>query len=213
MAEPMAHRAPPTQFAGKTWIFIAQALVFGALSLFGFLLGPLFLLQIVKDARGRPATDAGVALLLVSVPMLLVFLLAVFNIVARRQPLIRLCREGLAINVIGSSTLDGVFLIPGIVRVAWLIISLQGFGQQMLLAPWQSLQQARVSGPPMARTLTIIASLYRPADPQASELIPVAKQIAFREVAFRTPLEQIAQEINRYSKVAESRNSLPSWDA
>lgn len=45
--------APPTEFTGKTWIFIVTAFVFGVLATFSFILGSLFLFEIMKDARGQ----------------------------------------------------------------------------------------------------------------------------------------------------------------
>lgn len=208
----MANSVPPIQFTGKTWIFVVQAVVFGVLGIFSLILGPLFLFEIMKDARGQPAVDAGVALTVTSVPLLCVFALAVFNTVARRRPVLRVCREGLAVNMIGSSSLDAIPLIPWVIRVTWLIVSLQGFKQQTLLAPWQTVHMADVAGPPMARTLTIIASWNRASDGQFPLPVPVANEIAFPEVAFRSPLEQIAHAINGYCQDLESRNDLPSWN-
>lgn len=207
----MSHNRPPTQFTGKTWIFIAQALVVGGLGIFSLILGPLFLFGVMKDARGQPAPDAGVALTIMSVPFLLSFALAVFNVVTRRRPIIRVCREGLVINMIGSSSLDGIPLIPTMIRAAWLIVSLQGFKQQILVAPWESLQNAAVSGPPMARTLTIVGPMFRAMNPR--DTAAQANQITFRDVAFVLPLHQIAGTIQAYWRDPESRQNLPGWNA
>jgi hypothetical protein len=208
----MSHHGPPTQFTGKTWVFVVQALVVGGLATFSLTLGPLFLFQILKDANGQPATDAGVALTIMSVPLLLLVALAVFNIAARRRPLLRVCREGLAINMIGSSSVGGIPLVPGVIRVAWLILSFQGFKQQVLFVPWQSLGDIGISGPPLAQTLTIVGSMFRADDGQIRQTTLVANQISFRDAAFKSPLEQILGSINAYWQNAESRNALPSWN-
>lgn len=207
----MPYHTLPTQFSGKTWIFIVQALVFGGLGVFSLVMGPLFLFGIMTRADGRPGTDAGIALTILSIPFLLVFALALFNVVARRRPILRVCREGLELNMIGSSSLDGIPLIPGLIRVAWLIISFKGFKQQIVRAPWKSLRHVEVSGPPMAHTLTIVASILQPPIAQRNSWPPIANQIAFREVAFDAPLDQIADTINAYSQNIESHNHLPSW--
>ena len=124
----MSYHPPPTQFSGKIWIYVAQAVVVGGLTAFCLLLGPLFLFELIRSADGRPTRPAGIALCILSVPFLLVFLLAAFNIAARRRPLLRLYREGIEMNMIGASSLDGSPIpIPKLVRVAWLIVSLQGF--------------------------------------------------------------------------------------
>jgi hypothetical protein len=209
----MSYTAFQTRFTGKTWIFVAQAFVFGGFALFTLMLGPLFLFEIMKDARGQPARDAGVVLTIMSIPMLLVFALAVFNIVARRRPLICLHREGLAINIIGSSSLDGIPLIPGMIRVAWLILSLQGFKQQMLFMPWQSFVGIQISGLPMARRLTIAGSMFRSTDGQIVHSAAVANQVTFPEVAFDSPLDLIAASIKACHKYLESSNQLSSGNA
>ncbi len=208
----MSYNALPFHYPGKTWIFYAQAYIFGGFGFFGLVLGPLFLFGVMKDAQGRPATDAGVGLTITSVLLLLVFALAVFNIVARRRPMLAVCREGLAVNMIGSSSLDGVPLIPSMIRVAWLVVSRQGFKQQVILVPWQSLHHADISGLPMARVLTIVGPIYRASDQAFNNAIPLANQVVIREVAFDDPLEEIAEMINLYRRTPEIRCELSSWD-
>lgn len=202
----------PTQFRGKTWIFIVQALVFGGLGGFSLLLGPLFLFGVMKDAAGKPAVDAGIALSIMSVPLLLIFTLAVFNLVARRRPILRICREGIEINVIGSSALDDVPLIPGVIRVAWLVVSFQGFRQQTVRAPWAQFREVQISGAPMVRVLTIYASFLRRTDMLAGQSAALARQISFRDADFDVPLDQIASAIVAHSEKIESDDHLPSWD-
>ena len=80
----------PTQFKAKTWIFVTQVLLFGGLAVFCMVLGPLFLFGLMNDAKGAPATDAGITLSVMIVPFLLIFALAMFNLRARRRPLLRL---------------------------------------------------------------------------------------------------------------------------
>jgi hypothetical protein len=207
----VSNRLPPSQFRGKTWIFGVQAGIFGALGGVGLVFGPLFLSGLMKKADGQPGTDAGIALLIMSVPFLLVCSLAVFNIKARRRPVLELCREGLQINMIGSSSLDGVPLVPGMIRVVWLILSLQGFKQQIVVAPWDCFQQLQISGLPMARTLTVASALF-PFTPESdSPPKPFAFDITFPEVAFDVPLEQIAASIQAYHQSPQLRHFLPSW--
>ena len=145
-------------------------------------------------------------------PFLLVAALGLFNVLARRRPVIRICREALVINSIGSSSLDNVPLIPGAIRVIWLLVSGQGFKQQLLLVPWQSFRQVQISGPPMVRTLTIAGLIYRAPQGQPAASTPVANQIQFAESAFEAPLDQIAATIDGYFRSAEARQSLPSWN-
>jgi hypothetical protein len=171
--------------------------------------GPLFLFGLMKSADGRPTTDAGIALCIMSVPLCLVCALAVFNLMARRRPILRLCREGLEVNQIGVSSLDGVPLVPGWIRVAWLILSRQGFRQELVRTHWQTLESVHTGGVPMARTLTIDAAFYRRADADGS---PSISQLCFREVAFEVPVDHIALAVNGFAHDPDSRGLLPSWN-
>ena len=84
-------------FYAKSWYLYVGALVFTVLALFCAILGPLFLFDIMKRADGKPGTEAGVAMSIMAVPMLLVALLGWFNVYARCKPLVRLCEEGMEI--------------------------------------------------------------------------------------------------------------------
>lgn len=208
----MSHLAMPTRFMAKTWIFLAQAILFGGLGLFCLIFGPLFLFGLMSKANGEPAGDAGITLGAMSLPMLLIFALAVYNIRARRQPLLRLCREGIEFVQIGSSSLDGIPFIPGLVRVAWLILSTQGFRKKVVRIHWECFLDVWVSGPLMSRCLTIIAL---PSPAIAEELAagsPPADQFVFPEVAFNTPLDQIAEAIRSNANPSSAPRHLPSWD-
>ena len=65
MLQPLPN--PKTDFVAKTWYRYVAAGV--ATFLFGFslILGPLFLLGVVRPNNGRPGTEAGIALSLVGV--------------------------------------------------------------------------------------------------------------------------------------------------
>ncbi|MDX1964170.1 MAG: hypothetical protein SFX18_13535 [Pirellulales bacterium] len=205
----MANSAIPTQFTAKTWIYSIQLIVFGGLAAFCFLFGPLFLFGYLKRADGKSAFEAGIALSVMSLPFLLVAALAAFNLLARRRPLIRICQEGIEINLIGSSSLDNVPYLPGLVRVLWLVFSLQGFRQQLLISLWESLHQSKVSGPPMARTLTLIGAFYRQGLSGPNQQTPVATRITFPEVAFARPLHEVASALRAYCQNSELRSNLP----
>ncbi len=207
----MSELAMPTQFMAKRWVFVVQAIFFGAFAAFGLILGPLFLFGFMKDVKGNPATDAGIALTSMSLPFVLIFALAIYNLKARRRPLLRLCREGIEFVLIGSSSLDGIPMIPGLVRLAWLILSTQGFRQQVVCIPWRDFECATVSGPPMDHCLTIEDSLSL----VTSQALPLGTyatdRIVLREATFRTPLAEIATAINLHASKPDARGGLASW--
>jgi hypothetical protein len=209
----MTNELPAAEFAAKTWIFKVQALFFGGLGIFSLVLGPLFLFQVMLDAHGKPATDAGVALTIASIPFLCLFALATSNILLRRQPPIRLFHEGLVVNRIGSSTLDQFRFVPVLIRIAWLIVSLQGFKCQTLVIPWETFLDACVSGLPMDHTLTLSGNAYGWTNESNSQAVVITDAVAFAEVEFKTRLDEIAEAINNYHQDLDARSRLPSWRA
>ncbi len=208
----MSRLEMPTYFMAKTWIFTVQLLVFGGLAAFGLILGPLFFLGFMNKANGAPATDAGIGLTAMSLPFLMVSALALYNIMARRRPLLRICREGIEIVQIGSSSLDRFPLIPGVIRVAWLILSRQGFKRRIVRIPWHCFRDAWVSGPPMAQSLTIYAPQSDATGEDLLEGPSVADQIVLPEVIFSTPLDHIVAAINWNANASLDMRHLASWD-
>jgi hypothetical protein len=201
----------PSRFMAKTWIFVANLIVFGGLATLSLLLGPLFYFGYMKQVGGEPRTDAGVILCWMSLPFLLLSALAAYNLWARRRPLLQLWREGITIMQIGSSSLDGIPLIPTLIRAAWLIVSTQGFRKTMLYMPWPCFQDAWVSGLPMARQLTIVGSPPHPSTGNLPLYSTPAARVVLHEVAFVAQLDQIADVLKSSASSPTIRNQLPSW--
>ena len=198
--------------AAKKWIFVVQAVVFSAFGLFGVIMGPLFYYGTLRDANGRPATDAGIPLTVIGMVLLLVFFKALFDLAARRGPILRICREGIELKLIGRSYLDKVPLVPGMIRVAWSIISLQGFASKMLRVQWDCIQRVHVSGLPMSKTLTIAGTMFsaRASDFTASP--PIARSIGFPEVSFVVPVDNVASAVRYFAADSTRRCDLESWE-
>jgi hypothetical protein len=208
----MAQESQGSVFFGKTWIYFVQAFVLGGFSIFSLIVGPLFFFGVLKDVNHKNATLAGAMLSIIGILFFSVFCLAVFNIMARRRPLIRLCREGIEFNIIGASTLDKVFFVPGMIRVAWLLFTLQGFKSQIRRSPWQCFHDIKITGLPMCKVMTIVADIY-PSD--TNDYMPmqaVAQQLGFREVAFNIPLDQVAHAIQEYASNELLQCSIYSWN-
>ncbi|RCS49452.1 hypothetical protein DTL42_13075 [Bremerella cremea] len=197
-------------FFAKTWYLYVGAILFSMLALFFVVSGPLFLLRIVGQGDARKATEAGVALLVMSVPMCLVALLSWFNVYARRRPLLRICKEGLEVNVIGASSLGGGHLVPVWVRVAWLVLTRQGFKRRVGLIPWHMLRHVGVSGLPMMKKLEIEGTIIFPAGYGDNTKDQVLESIAFDEADFRDSLVLIASAIHVFQDDPEARDGLLS---
>jgi hypothetical protein len=206
----------PTQFTGKTWIYAAPFAIFGAFSAQGLVAGPLLLTGVLKTADGRPGTQAGIALLIIGIILAPVTALFLFNTLARRRPLVYLCREGIVVNLIGVSTLEGPLAVLGfgralaMLRVTWLIVSGQGFRRQLVYAPWQGFQAAQISGPAMQRRLAVWATFNRSAWSSAQPDW-FSDRLWFDEAEFSLSLDQIARSITIYSMDAGAQQQLPSW--
>ena len=197
-------------FYARSWYIYVTSIVFTTLALFCVIFGPLFLFDIVKRADGKPGTDGGVALSIMAIPMVLVALLGWFNVYARFKPLLRICNEGLEINVIGASSLDGALLIPPLVRVAWLILSLQGFKKQIGWIPWTTFRNVEVAGLPMMRSLVINATIAYPTFRGEVLTAQIADSVAFRDAEFQDSLDSITTAIQTIYHDPEARDALPS---
>lgn len=173
-------------------------------------LGPLFLFGIMKRADGKPGTEAGIAISVIAVPMILVALLGWFNVYARFKPLLRICNEGLEINIIGASSLDGVPLIPNLFRVAWLVLSLQGFKKQIGWIPWEMFRRVEVVGLPMMRSLVIDATIVYPNFHGDQLTARIGNGVTFRDAELQETLDVIAATIQAVYEEPKARNSLPS---
>ncbi len=149
---------------------------------------------------------------IMAVPMFLVALLGWFNVYARLKPLLRICEEGLEINIIGASSLDGVPLIPNLIRVAWSIVSLQGFKKQIGWIPWEMFRDVQVSGSPMMRSLVIIGTVAYPTfrGDDLNAKIGDSISVAFRDADFQDSLDAIASTIRAFYDNPKARNALPS---
>ena len=206
----MSKSSSKSVFYAKSWYLYVGAIVFTMLALFCATLGPLFLFDIMKRADGKPGTEAGIAMSIMAVPMCLIALLGWFNVYARRKPLLRICAEGLEINVIGASSLDGVPLIPNLVRVAWLILSLQGFRKQIGWIPWESFRNVEVTGLPMMRSLVIDATIAYPSFRGENLAAQIGNRIAFRDAELQDPLESVASAILAFYHDLDARTALQS---
>ncbi len=207
---PVSKSSSKSVFYAKSWYHYVTAIAFTMLALFGAALGPLFLFDVMKRADGKPGTEAGIAMSIMAVPMCLIAFLGWFNVYARRKPLLRICEDGLEINVIGASSLDGVPLIPSLIRVAWLILSLQGFKIQIGWIPWESFRNVEVAGLPMMRSLVIDATIVFPNFRGDTLTARVGNNIAFRDAKLQDPLESVASAILSFYNDLDARNTLPS---
>ena len=142
--------------------------------------------------------------------MVLIALLGWFNVFARLKPYLRICSDGLEINVIGASGLNGIPLIPTFARVAWLILSLKGFRKQIGWVPWTTFRSVEVAGLPMVRSLVINATIVYPTFRGDAITAQIGNSVAFKDAEFQDSLDSIAASIQMFYDDTEARKALPS---
>ncbi len=205
------HTSFRTRFFGKTWVFWAQFLFTGLFGVLGIIMGVVASSGLLRDAFGKPRTDAGPPLLAIGGFMLVVAVLNCFNILALSAPLIRCYREGIACNLIGATSLDGIPIVPGLhriimlIRLVWAIVSLQGFRTQQLRATWQNFRGAHVEGPPMAHVLILNGMFVNEDTGQTFD------SFAYLQSALKDHPRAVAEVLNRLACDQRHRQLLSSW--
>lgn len=193
------------RFYGKTWIFWVQLIVFGGFAAFSMAMFAVFCAGALPPASGE--ISPGPPLLIFGIVFSVIAALAAFNIVARFTPIIRCYREGIECKLIGATSLDSVPLVPGLIRVAWTILSCQGFSSQRLRIAWEDFVCARVGGMRMAYVLTLVGLAINTRTMHARD------SLAFHQVALSDDPQWVAQTLNRLAVNPGQREHLPSWQA
>jgi hypothetical protein len=191
------------EFYGKTWVLTVQLLLFGGMAALSLTLGPLFLLGVMKDAYDEPRPEAGVPLTLIGLVLAPIAAVMGYGLRARRRPIIRLCREGIELRLVGRTSVESVPLIGGLVKWAWAAVSLQGFRTQCLRVGWEFVQDTQIVGLPMMRTLRVLW-LTPPAGVVGVE---------FAEAELQPRLEQVDGAVGKLRRHPELRAALRSWSA
>lgn len=196
----------PTRFFGKTWISWAQFMIFGAMGIFSVPLGILFWTGALRDADNQLRPQAGPPMVIIGSVMLLVSVMAFTNILAFRRPLLALYREGIEVNMVGTSFM-GYGRAVKLVLLLWAILSLRGFRTQIIRAPWESFQGVDIQGLPALRRLILRASFFR----LGTNTSILYQAVIFQDAAFIDRLDAIAQTVHHAFADPQSREQLPSW--
>lgn len=199
-----------TIFYSKRWYIFVLAMVSTFFAIMGAIFGPVFLFDMIKRADGKSGREAGISLSIFAVLFSLFALVGWFRVYASSKPLLRIFKDGLEINVIGASSLDGVMFIPGWIRIALLIVSLQGFKKQIGWIPWESLRNVQLEGLPMLRSLVIDATIVYPSFKGDTQSATVGEKIVYCDAEFKDPLESVFRTIQMYHQNPDARTVLPS---
>jgi hypothetical protein len=200
------------RFYGKTWIFRAQAFLYGFFGFFGILMGPAFLLKWIEPNNGKDGTSPGIGLMVGATFFLMAFSLATFNLLARRKPTVRICREGLEIRIIGRTSLDEKLFIPGLIKFFWSFFSGQGFRIEQFRIAWGQLIQVIIQGLPMMKSIAFTGTVERGG---WGELAPVFKNghetIALADWQFKDTLQSLELAVRTFASDHSKQLTLESW--
>lgn len=193
------------RFFAKTWIHWAKLLVFLPLGAFAIVAGVLFWTGTLTDAHGVVRPSGGPPLVIFGCLFIFVAAMALARILASIRPIIRCYRSGIECNLAGVTSVDGIPLVPGVIRVAWAIFSTQGFRAQRLRIQWDHFHGAEVRGLPMA----LVLAVHGTATNVSAEF--AASVITFKQAALREHPQEVAESLNHLAGNSTRRDQLPDW--
>jgi len=179
------------QFHAKTWLLVVYAGFFGTLGLVVVLVGTTLLCGVQLAANGRTPEGMGLLMLVVGLVMLAFSALAVFNIIIRRGPVLEINQDGLALNIIGRSSLEKAPQTQSLALVS---------RQQRLWAPWSSVRAIEIAGHPLGRTLTIQADFFETREAWLEQQPAIAGRVAFGEAELDGSLDEVAETIRGFAR-------------
>ncbi len=191
------------EFKTKMWHRYPVAYVFSLLAIVNILLGPLYLTGILKPADGRPGQQAGIFLTCLAVPFTATAVLMWSQLLAFRRPLIRIYDDGIEVNFVGPTQLDNTPLIHPLMRIAWSVLSGQGFKQRIGWIPWEHFAGAQIVGPPMMRCIILHGNIFFTTVDGDRATEPMATSVTMRDADFCVPLEVVAEAL----RVQRQRNA------
>jgi hypothetical protein len=203
----------PTEYRAKTLRHQVSASINGVLSI-ACIYGILSLTHVIGDEPPGPGgLDLGEALLLGAVAAYVVpkSALACYQVLGRREPFIRICREGLEVRLVGRSGLDDLPRFLEWITLYWSLLSLQGFRTKRLRLAWSDIEDIRLAGRPSVRVLVIRGPFRSARQDMAAADPPAADRARFDQQDFAVPMDEIAAAINHFRVDEKERGFLRSW--
>ncbi len=193
----------PDRFPGKTWIFRAQiafALFFGVMWL---VIGVVFSSGKMKNAQGQPVSaNIGYGMLGAGVACFVYTALDMVNLRARKEPVVRIYREGVELDRYSCDFIDE--REQGLTSLHLISAVLSGrAGARYFRVRWPEIEAVGIGGGLGKRGL-VVEGTFTPGDPGA----PTAHRLVLPESRFRGRLEPVVEAINHHANQTEA---LPSW--
>jgi hypothetical protein len=193
------------EFRARLWISWAHLIIFGGLGVFAMTFGVLMWTGRFRNIYDEPVREGGPPCFFTGVGMTTFAGLAFYNIIASSGALIGCFREGIQCKLVARTELDSVPLVPGMLRIAFAIVTGQGFRMRFVRYRWEHFAGAHVTGGVGTRNLMLDgAGLLDNGKPTGG--------LVFPQVQLRDDVEEIAAWLNAWSRDAEQIQRFPSWN-
>ncbi len=196
----MKARSFEVQFQGKSWMDWFRGVLFGTFAIGSLAIG-IAEIKGIADANGVIRHDAVIPCLLTAPILAGLSGMFIVQAIARSQPIIQICKEGLICRSVGERT--GVWL-PSKIAVMFDVFSGRGFRQTLYYFEWESLTAVTISGHPMNYRLIV----------QGDGIDHMGTTIAtltLHQHEFGMSIHAVADAVNRPIASPQLRHSFPSW--
>jgi hypothetical protein len=207
MTKPQSRPNIPDRFYAITWMAWARFIILAGLGLFMFLFGLDVWLHDRTNAIGDPIShEFGRNLSLGSLAFFLLATLPLSTLVNSWGPRVRCYKEGIECVFHGRTALDQIPLIPSFFRIAFALLSGQGYRSQRFRIEWNALGSPLVSGRPAMYVFTLPGIAVSPLTGEKL-LNP-----SYAQAELRLHPQKIQSAINAFRIEPNLRESLASWD-
>ena len=201
----------PIRFYGRTWIFWACTLILGYIAVFGCIMGPLFWLDIIKPANGRPGYEAGIPVTIISSLLMPLAIASAFRVYALQWPILKIYKEGLWIRTIGTpvkvdpvlGALFGILLLIPI--MLWQLVTVQMFQTRTVRLRWEDIDTKQTGNWNLVIAGRLNEANENSFDPEDWYYI------AYGADSFGMPVAQVREAVFYFQNNPDSRETLPSW--
>ena len=191
----------------------AGTLIFGHLVVFECIMGPLFLLDIIKPANGHPGYEAGIPLTIVSLLLLPIAIACAFQVFALQWPILKIYKEGLWIRSIGTRPQSnpaligtGIDMILIILIMLWQLMTLQMFRTQIIRWRWEDFDLLIKYG-----NFSVVGWLDQENNEHFERKVSVAHTVFYGGDSFGISIDIVRESVQYYFSNPDLRESLPSW--
>ncbi len=192
-AAPLAAVGVPGVFRARIWYRWLITSVIGGIAALSLGIGLFLTLWVKQDA---------VITTMIGLGLLVLTALSVVPIVARRGPVLRVCRKGLIIRRFGRSEVVDLPSAPGYWRLVLALISGGTCRFPMLRIPWSEMSGVSIM---THQWESILLVQWRPGGRDK------LYWVMLRQSEIAALVEQVAADLRAWADNADARVTLPTW--